>query len=155
MNLKLTLPVSVVAVSIAALLVGGCATGTSSSASDGGPVPIVKTQKSGSATLVGTLSYPASATLPADASATVALVRATYIEEAAEILNSTVISPLGRSPIKYSLPYDPSQIKPGERYSVAARVFSGGKLIMRSNAYLVFNLGGPSNDVAIDLIPVK
>ncbi len=150
MNLKSVLPLTFIALGLVAVVGGGCA-----SESNTTPAPIVTRQKAGSSELRGTLSYPASVSLPAGASANVALVRSTYIEEAVDVLNSIIISPAGSSPIKFAIPYDPAQIKPGERYSVAARVFSNGKLILRSNAYLVFNFGGPNNDLAVDLIPVN
>lgn len=155
MNLKTALCTPALAVTIVALVGGGCASTESNSTSTSTPTPVVKNQKMGSAELRGTLSYPSTSTLPPGATANVALVRSTYIEEAVEVLNSVIINPPGPSPIKFSVPYNPTQIKPGERYSVAARVFVDGKLIMRSNAYLVFNFGGPSNDLAIDLTPVK
>lgn len=149
MNLKSALPIATVVLGFVALMGGGCATESSSSGSS------VSVQKSGSSVLRGTLTYPASVTLPAGSTANVALVRSTYIEETVDVLNSVVINPAGASPISFAIPYDATSIKPGERYSVAARVFSDGKLILRSNAYLVFNLGGPSNDVAISLTPAK
>ncbi len=149
MKLKSALPLATVVLGFVALIGGGCATDSSSSASS------VSVQKSGSSVLRGTLSYPASVTLPAGSTANVALVRSTYIEETVDVLNSVVINPAGSSPIAFAIPYDAASIKPGERYSVAARVFSNGKVILRSNAYLVFNLGGPSNDLAVQLIPAN
>ena len=131
-------------IALVALLPLGCATSSSSSSSP---------SSSNGATLTGTITYQEKVALPADAEVMVYLIENTDITLPADVVTSKTIKTAGPVPIPFSLPYEPSQIKANNRYSVGARILSGGKVWMRAaSQQMVITKGTPTSGILLELI---
>jgi|GEM_PF-1343124 len=106
------------------------------------------------ATISGTVTYPGR--LPADASLTVYLVENTQITDTVEVLANEVLNFKNGSPVAFKIAYTPAEVETDNRYSLGARATDlNGKVILKSNAYLVLTKGGPSDNVTIVMTPAK
>lgn len=104
----------------------------------------------GQATISGTVVFPGS--LPADASLAVYLVENTDVTGAIEVLANATLDFRAGSPVPYTIRYNPAEVEPSNRYTIAARATNpAGEVILKSNGYLVLTKGGPSDNVTITM----
>ncbi len=95
-------------------------------------------------TLRGSVTFPNSAALPADATLFVRLEETPKPDASRRTLARLEIPAGGaRSPIAFALPYDAAAADPARRYSVGATIAAGGRTLWRSAPYPVVTRGGP------------
>lgn len=106
----------------------------------------------GTAVITGTVSYPG--VVPAGASLTVHLVENTWTSQMVEVLATDTLNFQDGPPVPYSIIYNPAEVEEENRYSLAARAtLPDGRVILRSNAYMVLTRGNPTNNVNIQMVP--
>ncbi len=94
--------------------------------------------------------------IPSNARLSVFLVENTDLGNTVEVLGNVTLSFAGGSPAPFSLAYNPSEVEPENRYTLVARVTTGdGRVLMKSNGYLVLTRGGPSDHVDLTLMPAR
>jgi putative lipoprotein len=110
--------------------------------------------------VTGTVTAPGEAAavseFPAGATLTVALQDVSVADAPAVTLSSQVIELSGTEfPIAFELPYELGDIAENNTYSVAARVESGGDLLMISDTVvLVITNGAPTTGVEVALVSI-
>jgi putative lipoprotein len=113
-----------------------------------------------SISVTGTVTAPESAAtiseLPAGAALTVTLQDISIADAAAVILSSQVIELADTEfPVAFDLPYELGDIAENRTYSVAARVESGGDLLMISDTIVpVITNGAPTTGVEVALVAI-
>ncbi|RSK44132.1 YbaY family lipoprotein [Hymenobacter perfusus] len=95
--------------------------------------------------VTGTITYRNRMALPPTAVVRVVLQDVSLQDVAATVLDSVTIRPNGRQvPFAFGLHYDPSLIKPGNTYTVQARITGGGRLLyLNDEAYPVITGSHP------------
>jgi uncharacterized lipoprotein YbaY len=102
-------------------------------------------------TITGSATYPASSTLPADAVFIVKLLDITGADGPEVILAQDTVSPIGQSPITFSIEYDPALVDQRHTYVVSAAIEADDKLLLAADTlYNVLTQGAPT-DVAMTL----
>ena len=95
--------------------------------------------------LTGTLDYPESYKLSADAVAVVALVEGKGKATSSPIVATQIIDPAGQAPIGFEVKYDPSAIDPDAVYTLQAGIFDGTQAWVTSKGVPVITNGAQSN----------
>lgn len=132
---------------VLASLVGGCDQPTSATASS--PAEM--------ASLSGSLIYPQSLTLPADARIQVQLRDVSRANAPALVMAEVNLAVEGRQPpLPFTLHYDPALIQPAYSYSVGARITAAdGKLLLINDRHIgVLTRGGATAEVEVPLVAV-
>ncbi|MBQ1784550.1 MAG: YbaY family lipoprotein [Gammaproteobacteria bacterium] len=109
------------------------------------------------ASLSGTLIYPQSPTLPADARIQVQLRDVSRADAPALVIAKVNLTVEGRQPpLPFTLNYDPALIQPAYSYSVGARISDGdGKLLLINDRHIgVLTRGGATAEVEVPLVAV-
>lgn len=103
-----------------------------------------------SGVLTGTLDYPESYELSADAVAGVALVEGKGKVTTSPIVSTQIISPAGQAPIAFRITYDPETIDPAGVYTIQAGIFDGDQAWVTSKGTPVIT-NGVQSDIAVTL----
>jgi putative lipoprotein len=102
--------------------------------------------------VTGTVTYRPRIALPPDAVITVQLQDISLADADAEVIGEQVIQAEGRqAPFAYAISYEPEDIRPNNRYSVAARIEDGdGDLLFTSDTIIpVITDDNPTSNVEI------
>lgn len=95
--------------------------------------------------VTGVVTYRERIALPPDAALLVQLHQLARVKEPGRVIAEQRISPTGQVPIKFTLPYNPIDIKAGRRYGLKARIVRGDKpLFISTDAYPVITQGHPT-----------
>ncbi len=107
------------------------------------------TAMAGSALIRGTATYRERLALRPGAVLEVELLDVSRADAPAERLGAVSFPVTHQVPIGFELPYDPAAIEPRHRYSVAARLVAGGRVIFRSDSAnpVLTNGAGDSVDI--------
>jgi len=87
------------------------------------------TTPSGKASLDGEVFYLQRIALPPSATLSVSLQDVSLADAPAVVLDEQKGPIKGQVPLPFHLSYDPTQVKPGHRYSVSARIEGNGELM--------------------------
>ncbi len=110
--------------------------------------------ESPNATLSGTVTFPG--TLPDNASLAVFLVENTQISGTVDVLANDILNFRKGSPVAFTISFDPAEVESENRYSLVARATDRvGRIILKSNGYMVLTRGAPTNNVNITMSPVR
>lgn len=94
--------------------------------------------------------------IPSNARLSVFLVENTDLGYAVEVLGNVTLNFAGGSPVPFALAYNPSEVEPENRYTLVARATTAdGRVLMKSNGYLVLTRGGPSDNINLTLQSVR
>lgn len=106
------------------------------------------------ATLSGTVTFPG--TLPDDASLAVFLVENTQLTGTVDVLANDILNFRKGSPVSFTISFNPAEVESDNRYSLVARATDPvGRVILKSNGYMVLTRGAPTNNVSITMTPVQ
>ncbi|MFW0754649.1 YbaY family lipoprotein [Pseudomonas sp. H11T01] len=94
------------------------------------------------ASLDGEVFYLQRIALPPTATLSVSLQDVSLADAPAIVLDEQSGPIKGQVPLPFHLSYDPSQVKPGHRYSVSARIEVDGKLVFISTEHHGVQLDG-------------
>ena len=104
--------------------------------------------------ITGTVEGPAGELEPGLV-VTVKLQDVSLQDAAAKVLGEQVLRDPKAFPIAFSIPYDPTQCKPGFRYSIGVRIEKEGKLKYINDTHIPVINEGPTKDVKAPVIKVK
>jgi putative lipoprotein len=79
--------------------------------------------------LFGQVFYKEKLALPPDAKLTVQLADISQQEATARIVGETTVTPAGRMPVPFQIPFDPKAIRSADNYALQARITVGGSLL--------------------------
>ena len=79
--------------------------------------------------LFGQVFYKERLALPPDAKLTVQLADISQQEATARIVGETTVTPAGRMPVPFQIPFDPKTIRPADNYALQARITVGESLL--------------------------
>ncbi len=97
-------------------------------------------------TITGVATYPTTSPLPPNAVFTFKLQDATGADGPEIILVEDTITPVGPSPITFSIEYDPALIDQRHTYALAAKIEAGDSLLFANEMfYSVLTQGAPTN----------
>jgi putative lipoprotein len=99
-------------------------------------------QPSPKASLDGEVFYLQRIALPPTATLSVSLQDVSLADAPAVVLDEQRGPVKGQVPLPFHLSYDPTQVKPGHRYSVSARIEVDGKLVFISTEHHGVQLDG-------------
>lgn len=106
------------------------------------------------ATLSGTVTFPGS--IPDDASLAVFLVENTQLTGTVDVLANDILNFRKGSPVSFTISFDPAEVESDNRYSLVARATDPlGRVLLKSNGYMVLTRGAPTNNVSITMTPVR
>lgn len=105
----------------------------------------------------GSVRYRQRIALPPDAVVRVIIQDVSQAEGTPKSFADEEIPAKGHQvPIKFAVKYDPAAIDPTHRYTIRAKITSGGRLMFTStNTYPVLTQGAPTDNVDIDLEQVS
>ncbi|NBC17602.1 MAG: hypothetical protein GVY18_09850 [Bacteroidetes bacterium] len=106
----------------------------------------------GNADVTGSLVFLEQMTLPEDAAAHVRLVDVTDTS-AVDVLAENTLTELGELPIRYTVPYDTTEIDSARTYAIRAEVVSGDEVLLRSPYDFLVLTQGHSQQVDVLLRP--
>ncbi len=123
-------------ITLAALLLAGCATSKAVPEAGGGASPRV----------TGTVAYRERIALPPSAVIKVQLVDVSRADAPAMVLGEQVIHAGGKQvPFDFSIAYDAAQIEANHSYAVQARIEDGGRLLfINDQRYAVITRDAPN-----------
>jgi len=104
--------------------------------------------------ITGTVEGPAGELEPGLV-VTVKLQDVSLQDAAAKVLGEQVLRDPKAFPIAFSISYDPTQCKPGFRYSIGVRIEKEGKLKYINDTHIPVINEGPTKDVKAPVIKVK
>jgi uncharacterized lipoprotein YbaY len=107
------------------------------------PPPVVK----------GMVSFRERIALPPEAVLEVVLEDVSKADAPAETIGRSLKEHPGHPPIPFAIPYDPSRIDPGHRYSVRARITVGDQVWFTTDRHYPVLTGGNAHQVALLLRP--
>ena len=99
-------------------------------------------QSAPKASLDGEVFYLQRSSLPPTATLSVSLQDVSLADAPAIVLDEQKGQVKGQVPLPFYLSYDPTQVKPGHRYSVSARIEVDGKLMFITNENHAVQLDG-------------
>ncbi|MGE8150838.1 YbaY family lipoprotein [Pseudomonas vancouverensis] len=94
------------------------------------------------ASLDGEVFYLQRIALPPTATLSVTLQDVSLMDAPAVVLDEQKGQVKGQVPLPFHLNYDPSQVKPGHRYAVSARIEVDGKLLFITTEHNAVQLDG-------------
>lgn len=89
----------------------------------------------GAQTIDGTATYRERIALPPNAVFEAALQDTARADAPAVVLGRHLIEPVRRMPLKFSIPYDPQQLRPQGRYAVSGKITVDGQLWFTTDTY--------------------
>ncbi|MGY4523802.1 YbaY family lipoprotein [Pseudomonas sp. TE21394] len=108
------------------------------------------------ASLDGEVFYLQRSALPATATLSVELQDVSLMDAPAVVLARQAGPVKGNVPLPFHLAYDPSQVKPGHRYAVSARIELDGRLLFINTEHHGVRLdGNDPQPVRIKVDPVR
>lgn len=115
------------------------------------PAQSANVSSTGSAEVKGVASYRERMAMPPDASFVATLEDVSRADAPAQVIGRAVIDPAGQPPFRFTLQYDPSQLQPGGKYGLRARVTRGGELMFSTDRHYDV----PPSGTQIDMMLVR
>ena len=115
------------------------------------PAQSANVSTTGSAEVKGVASYRERMALPPDATFEVTLEDVSRADAPAQVIGRALIDPAGQPPFRFTIQYDPSQLQPGGKYGLRARVTRGGELMFSTDRHYDM----PPSGTQIDMMLVR
>lgn len=103
----------------------------------------------------GTVEFAERIGLTPESRLEVRLLDITMADEPAKEMASRMIDTPGQSPLSFTIDFDGALIDEGNAYSVEARIFDRGKLIMMSDTVYPVLTSGAGNEVTVTAVRVR
>ncbi|WP_428353882.1 YbaY family lipoprotein [Methyloprofundus sp.] len=107
------------------------------------------------ATLTGSAYYRERIALPGNAVFEAVLEDVSLMDIAAVVLGSDSTTPAGQPPFAFAIKYDSTEIKPGHRYNVRAKITVDGKLKFISDTMHPVLKGENQSELLVKMVMVK
>jgi putative lipoprotein len=105
--------------------------------------------------VTGTVAFDERVALPPDAVLNVRLVDASNINQKAQVMSSTVVSPLGRPPIAFAVEYERKKIDSARNYTIEADIRQGTDVLFLTGSRYGVLTQGKGNHVDLVMISAR
>jgi len=106
-------------------------------------------------TISGTVEFVERIGLTPESRLEIRLLDVSLADAPAREISSRSIERPGQSPLPFSIDYDPQLIEPGKTYSISARVYDRGKLILVSDTVNPVLTGDAGSEVRVRAVRVS